>query len=398
MFRFGSTVIAALLASSTVFAEDDSMVRIKMNKVPEEDFVESFFERQKVETAIRLSQTKRSLRGKEENEIVKDYQNAQYFAEVNVGTPSQKFNVIMDTGSSNLWVPVKGGSCGKIPIPFINKLPFFSKKNMFDTSASSTFKKLTEIFKIQYGSGAVSGLFAKDTVSLGQDLAVTGQDFATIDNCGGMGIGYLVGKFDGILGLGFPSISVGTKPTVFGNAIEQGLVLEPIFSFYLGNHKQGELTFGGYDKDHYTGDLHWVPLSKATYWQINPSEIKMGSYSMKDTQAIVDSGTSLMVGPTAEVKKIAKDIGASSIPLSPAYFIDCEKDIPDFEVTIDGKKYTIDGNDLKMKSMGDHCMLAMQGMDFRADGPQWILGDVFMRKYYTVFDMKNEQIGFALAK
>lgn len=405
MFRFGSAVIAALLvSSSSVFAaeeenkKNDDMLRIPMNKIPEEEFAESFFERQRAETLNAMSKYERGLRGKKESEVVKDYQNAQYFAEVNVGSPAQSFNVIMDTGSSNLWVPVQGGSCGKSPIPFIDKLPFFSKKHLFDTKTSSTFEPTEEVFKIQYGSGAVSGLFSKDVVSLGKDLAVTGQDFATISDCGGMGIGYLMGKFDGILGLGFPSISVDGKQTVFGNAILQGLVTQPIFSFYLGDSKKGELTFGGYDEDHFMGDLHWVPLSSATYWQINPSKIAMGDYSMSNSQAIVDSGTSLMVGPTAEVKRIAEMLGAISMPFSPAYLVDCNTEIPDFVVSIDGRDYTIPGKDLILNAMGSKCMLAMQGMDFRAGGPQWILGDVFMRKYYTVFDMGKQQIGFAAAK
>ena len=78
--------------------------------------------------------------------------------------------------------------------------------------------------------------------------------------------------------------------------------------------------------------------------------------------------------------------------------IDCEKvdDIPEITWTIDGKDYPVPGKDLVISAAGT-CLFAMMGMDFPKPGPQWILGDVFMRKYYTVFDYEEERVGFAKA-
>lgn len=326
---------------------------------------------------------------KKQSEIIKDYANAQYYGTVQIGNPPQEFQVIYDTGSSNLWVPeVNCVHCGYF---------FLHKKNKYDKDLSSSYVYDGSDFSIQYGSGAVTGTYVQDSVFIGTDIEVEGQKFASVHDAGGMGVAYAMSVFDGILGLGFDSISVGGVETVFHNAIDQGLVEEGKFAFYLGDQEDGELTFGGYDETKFTGDLKWVDLSHATYWQIDMDGAQIGSFSTGPTNAIVDSGTSLITGPSSDISKIAKTIGATKTLIG-QYTIDCDvvESIPNMTWTIDGVDYTVPGSKLVIES-GSMCLFAMMGMDFPEPGPQWILGDVFMREFYTVFDYENKKVGFAKA-
>jgi len=395
----GTNVITASTTTpqpETKESSQSKLVRIPMHKIPDEEFVtylvsQAEFLRRDQSSLTTATQRRRNLRvaGKKENEAIKDYANAQYYAEVDIGTPPQKFQVIYDTGSSNLWVPEVGCvHCG---------YAILGKKNKYDSTKSSTFVEDGSDFAIQYGSGAVSGKFEQDTVTLAEDLSVEGVKFASIHDAKGMGIGYALGKFDGILGLGFDSISVGGVETVFHAAIDQGLVEKPMFAFYLGDNADGELTFGGYDEDKFAGDINWVPLSEQSYWRVDVDSIKMGSYTSRATDAIVDSGTSLIVGPKVDVKAIASLIGAKSM-ITGQFTVDCDKldDIPAITWTLNGTDYTVPGSKLVLQNAGT-CLLAMMGIDFPSPGPKWILGDVFMRQYYTIFDYEGARVGIALS-
>ena len=85
-----------------------------------------------------------------------------------------------------------------------------------------------------------------DSVTLAEDITITGQKFAEVSDAGGLGVGYVMGKFDGIMGLGFDGLALGGATTVFKNAIDQSLVSQPVFAFEMGDNADGELTFGGY--------------------------------------------------------------------------------------------------------------------------------------------------------
>lgn len=101
-----------------------------------------------------------------DDSLLLDFMNAQYFTTITLGTPPQEFKVILDTGSSNLWVP--SVKCSSIAC-------FLHAK--YESSASSTYKENGTEFKIQYGSGSMEGFVSKDVLTIG-DLTIEGQDFA----------------------------------------------------------------------------------------------------------------------------------------------------------------------------------------------------------------------------
>lgn len=212
------------------------------------------------------------------------------FSEITLGTPPQTFKVVLDTGSSNLWVP--SSECNSIAC-------FLHSK--YDSSSSSTYKKNGTEFDIKYGSGSLSGFVSQDVLKIG-DLKIKKQDFAEATS--EPGLTFAFGRFDGILGLGFDTISVNKMVPPFYNMLNQKLLDEPVFAFYLGDaNKDGddsEATFGGIDKNHYTGEMIKIPLRRKAYWEVDFDAIGFGDNTaeLENTGIILDTGTSLIALPS----------------------------------------------------------------------------------------------------
>ncbi|KAJ4721763.1 Aspartic proteinase [Melia azedarach] len=237
-----------------------------------------------------------------------NYLDAQYFGVIGVGSPPQNFTVIFDTGSSNLWVP--SSKC------YFSIACYFHSR--YKSSKSSTYSKIGKTCEINYGSGSISGFFSQDNVEVGS-LIVKDQVFIEATREGSLT--FLLAKFDGIVGLGFQEIAVGDAAPVWYNMVKQGLVDDEVFSFWLNRNPEaaegGEIVFGGVDPKHFKGKHTYVDVTQKGYWQFNMGDILVGNQSTgvceKGCAAIVDSGTSLLAGPTPVVTEINHAIGAEGL-------------------------------------------------------------------------------------
>jgi len=257
---------------------------------------------------------KRAIEQKRAVPVVQPIQNfmdAQYYGEIEIGTPPQKFLVVMDTGSSNLWVP-------SIECPWYEIACLLHTR--YDHSRSRTYLANGTQFQIQYGSGAVSGFLSQDAVSIAT-LKVPNQVFAEVVS--EPGLTFVAAQFDGIMGLGFIGISVKKVVPWWYNAVQQRLIAEPVFAFWLNRNSSdangGELMLGGVDPKHYVGSFSFTPVTPTPgYWQFTVHDFLLEgkSYSWCPStgcKTIADSGTSLLAGPSEIVAHINKLIGATGV-------------------------------------------------------------------------------------
>jgi saccharopepsin len=309
------------------------------------------------------------------------------FSTIALGTPPQEFKVILDTGSSNLWVP--GSKCGSIACYLHTK---------YQADDSSTYKKNGSEFAIRYGSGSVKGYISQDILQIG-DLKIKHQDFGEATE--EPGFAFAFGRFDGILGLGYDSIAVNHVTPPFYNMIDQGLLDEPVFAFYIGGDgDDSEAVFGGVDENHYSGKMVKIPLRRKAYWEVDLDAITFGGETAEfdNTGVILDTGTSLIALPVTLAELINKELGAKK-GFNGAYTVDCSKksSAPDMTFNLSGYNFTISASDYIIESQGT-CLSGFIGLDIpEPAGPLVILGDVFLRRYYSVYDLGNNAVGLAKA-
>ncbi|XP_060786816.1 pepsin A-like [Neoarius graeffei] len=313
-------------------------------------------------------------------ESMTNYADLSYYGVITIGTPPQSFTVVMDTGSSNLWVPsvyCSSQAC--------------ENHKQFNPQQSSTFRSTYQSLSIAYGTGSMTGFIGNDTVTVG-GISVQNQVFGLSET----EAPYMASMTaDGILGLAYKSIASDDVTPVFDNMMSQGLVSQDLFSVYLSNEQEGSMLFlGEIDSSYYNGSIYWIPISSETYYQINMDSVSINGQAVACTggcQTIIDTGTSFIVGPTSDVTYLNSRLGAT-LDQDGYYKLNCDtiQSLPSISFTLNGYPFSIPPS--SYVSQDYYGCTTRFG---RSAGSLWILGDVFIRNYYTIFNRQTNSIGLA---
>ncbi|KAL7878565.1 hypothetical protein AOLI_G00095390 [Acnodon oligacanthus] len=327
-------------------------------------------------------------------EPMTNYADSSYYGVISVGTPPQSFQVLFDTGSSNLWVDSVYCSTQAC-----------TTHTQFNPQESSTYQATSQTFYLPYGAGSLDGEFGYDTVTL-SGISITNQEIGLSTN--EPGENFVVAQFDGILGLAYPSIAAGNQTPLFDTMMQQGLLEQNLFAVYLSANEQSgsEVAFGGVDQNMYEGEIYWTPVTAETYWQIGIQEFLIGGQQTdwcsqySGCQAIVDTGTSSLTAPQSYLASLMQSIGAEENSYG-EYSVDCSTagNLPSLTFVISGTEFSLSPSAYIQETQSGYCTVAITSTYLPSQNgqPLWIFGDVFLRVYYSVFDRANNQVGFATA-
>lgn len=316
---------------------------------------------------------------------ITNYVDAQYYGPITIGTPGQKFNVIFDTGSSNLWIP--SIVCKSLACLHMGK---------YNSAHSSTYKADGRAMNIQYGSGTVAGTVDIDVVNIAGSN-VQSVYFGEMKN---LSWNFVGASFDGILGLAFQSISIDNLPTVLDLYYQQGFMTSNSFSFYLTQTESSSgssLVLGGINPKYFTGTMKYYPLIAENYFMISIASASVNGkrVTINSFNGIVDSGTSVIVGSPSVIDIMLAEIGAigqiacSKVPSLPTISFTIGTDV----YPLPPSMYILQVTDQQGQVQ---CVVGLTAMNFPSSfGTTVILGDAFIKYYYTHFDKGGQRVGFA---
>ncbi|KAL2421777.1 Aspartic-type endopeptidase ctsD [Exophiala dermatitidis] len=313
--------------------------------------------------------------------ISQDGQDYTYFSTIKVGSKGQEMYMLLDTGSANTWV--MGSNCTSNACKI---------HNTFGPADSTTLQTTTQAWSMSYGTGEVQGLVVKDTISFANYSLEMG--FGLASNASDDFNSY---PMDGILGLGRASSDQLGTETVMTVLSKQGDLADNIVGIHLQRNsdgaKDGQITFGGVDKSRFTSKIGYTKTANQDSWEIAADDAgvdgKAAGFSGKS--AIIDTGTSYVLMPPADAATLHNLIPGSS-KSGEIFTVPCST-TANVYFRFSGVNYTISPKDYVGKQSGSGCQSNIIGHQaFGAD--EWILGDVFLKNVYTVFDYGNNRIGF----
>ncbi|CAI5760086.1 unnamed protein product [Candida verbasci] len=317
--------------------------------------------------------------------------NEQSYYAVDITVGQSPVTVLLDTGSSDLWVVDSDAYCE-------------SNANCYSSGTytlTSNAKDTGYGFSIGYGDGSgAEGEFYTDNVKVGS-VTVKNQQFADASNA--------ASDF-GVLGIAKKAQEAAQQEydNLPVNLVNQGYISKNAYSLYLNSvdAKDGAIIFGGIDHDKYSGNLVSLPITTDKYLAVHLNSI-LNDGSTTDTNAdvdvVLDSGTTFVYLPTNVIQSIASAFNAQYSSASQIYVVDCNWTQSDKTLTynFDGISITVPYANLVVElhyndgTFSGQCGIGI--VDAGNKGP-FILGDNFLRSAYVVYDLTDNQISLAQVK
>ncbi|QRV85217.1 aspartyl protease [Ceratobasidium sp. AG-Ba] len=332
----------------------------------------------------------------------------QWYGTFQAGTPPQSFKVIFDTGSP--WFIIPSTSCGST----------CAGQAAFDGTKSSTFTDLKTPRTVRFGTGGgvqpVNGDLAMNLNLVQDKLTFFGLDagitqFYVILNKTGPIV--TNPPWDGIVGM-----TNKWDGSVFQNLVNAGL--PALFGLYLApkavDNGVGELTLGGTNSNHYSGDIKYFPLAfpEKHLWELNSTGLSVNGQTssiLNTAQTwVFDSGTSNVVLPKNMTEAIYALISPEIQPVGTlgAYGIQCTKIsslVADIDISFtgsDGKSHAlrIPTSELNVGKFdpSDSSSSAMCQTLINANDQLFVGGASLLKHWYSVWDQANARMGFAPVK
>lgn len=328
----------------------------------------------------------------------KNYMNAQYTVEVQVGSPPQTMDAVPDTGSFEL-ILASTGCEGCAP------------HKLFDREQSNSFSNRGDIVETHFGQGRVRSQVHYDKVVLGS-LQVSRQSVLLMQQNDLRG--FAEASYDAVMGLGMQTNARSNDTDL---SLMSSLGTNTVGVCYgQRDGDPGRLQVGGgipgltYTQFPVIGDLHWAIRLDGMSVGGGPS---LSCDGPPHCSAIIDSGTSLIAVPAATLDQLLLTIGdvnpdcsnIDSLPtlhlqlgghtleLPPQLYVAKLKDVEE-EQTVGWGMFKFP---FKTGRLVEACLPLFMEMDMTTalHGPVWILGMPFLRAYSATFNRDKREIGLA---
>ncbi|OBA28449.1 peptidase A1, partial [Hanseniaspora valbyensis NRRL Y-1626] len=342
--------------------------------------------------------------------FVIDNEQSYYSVDLIMGSNNQELSVLLDTGSSDLWV--LGATSDNVTAFEANCETF----GVFTPSDSITFEKnhTDAEFFIQYGDGTFAeGYWGSDQLTI-NGVAVDGLLFGVAN----------MSNSSNVLGISFPYLessyqSSSSDSFTYSNLPQllkdTGLIQKVVYSLFLNSLEasSGDLLFGALDTSKYTGSLYTIPLINiySAYYS-NPIEFditlqgsgyvsssgKTTTFSTQYLPALLDSGTTLLYLPTTLATIFASAVGAKWDTSLQYFTMSCPStstaDNAAYVFQFGGINYYVPlANYILETSDSSICVLGIQPQSSQ----YCILGDNTLSALYIVYDLEDYEVAIAQA-